>query len=134
MELLKRRIEFNNDRLCWCVIGDKGAIHIWCTALDVTLGGIEIHSREPMYDGHKSQEDKCWLIGGKCHHDGSSLQYSERIRHKIGWEFNGEWRAERAMEGLWWMLANEYRSRFDTQADIDWSSRVITDSGKQVQS
>lgn len=134
MEILKRRIEFSNDRLCWCVIGDKGAIHVWCTALDVTLGGIEIHSREPLYDGHWSSDEPCWLIGCKCYHDGSSLQYIERIRHKIGWEFSGDCRAEREMEGLWLMLASEYCNRFDTKADIDWSSQVMTDSGKQVQS
>jgi hypothetical protein len=130
MEKLKRRIEFCNNRLAWAVIGEKGAIHVWCSAYDLTLGGIEIHSREPIWEGQAETSKQCWLLDGKCHHDGSSLQYTERIRFDIGHAFTGSSYPRKPQEDLWLMLAYEYRSRFGCEAEIDWESSVIADTPK----
>ncbi len=128
MEKLKRRIEHNNERLQWLVIGEKGAIHLWCSSRDMTGGGIEIHSREPLFEGHEPTKGDCWVTGCKCYADGSSLQYSERLRHAIGWEFSGPSYPSIPLEGLWLVLANEYRTRFECEAEINWDTSVIADA------
>lgn len=130
MDKLKRRIEHNNERLQWLVIGEKGAIQLWCFSRDVTGGGIEIHSREPLFEGHEPTKGDCWVTGCKCYADGSSLQYSERLRHDISWEFSGPSYPDQPLQSLWLALANEYRQRFRCQAEIDWDASVITDGGK----
>lgn len=119
---MERKIRFNNDMLAWCVIGEKGAIHIWCMASDFTLGGIEMHSKEPQYENHDSRDD-CWLIG-KCYHDGSGLQYTERIRFYIGRTFMEESFGSNSQDVLWRLLAGEYNSRFNTNEQIDWDKPV----------
>jgi hypothetical protein len=41
-------------------------------------GGIEIHYRVPPdYMRDQAPMAKCWLLGGPCWHDGSSLQATE---------------------------------------------------------
>jgi len=130
MEKLKRRIEHNNDRLQWFVIGEKGAIHLWCSCYDMTCGGIEIHSREPQFEGHEPTKGDCWVTGCKCYADGSSLQYERRLRHDIGSEFSGPSFSSHPLEGLWLTLANEYRQRFRCEAEIDWDASVIADATK----
>lgn len=126
MEKLTRRIEFSNVELAWAVIGEKGAVHIHCSAINFTSGGIEIHSRTPLYDGHQPSEQDCWLIGSGCHHDGSSLQYSERICHNIGYAFNPYRSGYKPNECIWTMLAQEYRSRFECDAEIDWDKSELS--------
>lgn len=73
-------------RHIWSVSGPGGGIHVWASHLDGDaafwgsnwIGGVEVHSRVPMYEG-QAPHDECWLIGGKCFHDGSSLYFSENI-------------------------------------------------------
>ena len=40
------------------------------------IGGIECHAATG--EGEPSH-DPCWVLGGRCWHDGSSLQFSEEI-------------------------------------------------------
>jgi hypothetical protein len=71
----------------WGLTGERGGIHVdaWEASIpgwreECWQGGIEGHSpsrRE--YDGEKPDHEHCWLIGGPCWHDGSSLQFSEQI-------------------------------------------------------
>lgn len=73
----------------WQLNGPRGGIHVdaWFTGRsDYTgrswIGGIEGHSPIPQsdYDEQKGEDHAhCWLIGGPCWHDGSSLQFSEEI-------------------------------------------------------
>lgn len=76
------------DRHCWIVRDDKGAIEIWATYSDDPLfdtnwfGGIEMHAASaPNYmDEDKCSHENCWVLNGsKCWHDGSSLQFIERV-------------------------------------------------------
>lgn len=126
MEKLRRVISHNNFKLNWAVVGERGGIHVWTFAHDFTSGGIEIHSRNPLWDGHEPQNGDCWLIGGKCHCDGSSLQYTERLRFDIGYEFSGSAWPDRPLESLWLMLAYEYKSRFRAEAEIDFAVPVMS--------
>ncbi len=84
----------NRQTHMWTAIGDNGGVHIWAAPSphmggrswpEKFFGGIEIHSKTRMYtfgDGKPDQE-KCWLIGCPCYHDGSSLYFSERIEPLI---------------------------------------------------
>jgi hypothetical protein len=76
----------------WTVIGRLGAMHFHVTDMgeqwiiehpsyERYSGGLEIHYRSPpdyMRDDAPSQ-DKCWLIGCPCWHDGTSLYASETL-------------------------------------------------------
>jgi len=79
--------EAHYGRHIWFVKGEYGAVHVWAQRHtddiikqfgDRYFGGIECHSRVPMYEGQGSHDD-CWLLKGPCYHDGSSLQFSEQI-------------------------------------------------------
>jgi hypothetical protein len=121
---LRRVISHNNHKLNWAVVGEQGGIHVWTFSHDFTSGGIEIHSREPLREGDELQHGDCWLIGGACHHDGSSLHYQERIRFEIASEFSGSSWPDKPLESLWLMLAYEYRRRFEVEAEIDFTVPV----------
>ena len=82
-------IRGGTDYHTWSLVGDRGGIHVsaWVTPplagfydYPRWMGGIEGHSpvwRE--YDSEKPSHEHCWLLGGPCWHDGSSLQFSEQI-------------------------------------------------------
>ena len=67
----------------WVLHGKKGAIHI-DAFLSVNLrghhgdwlGGIECHT--PCEEGEANHKH-CWVLGGPCKHDGSSLQFAEQL-------------------------------------------------------
>lgn len=40
-------------------------------------GGVEIHSKLPLYDGHQPHPEPCQWTRGTCYHDGSSLAYDQ---------------------------------------------------------
>lgn len=73
----------------WTAVGQKGGIHIWAEPTPVGMsfrseqyyGGIEKHSKAPMYsfNADKPDHSECWLLKCPCWHDGSSLYFSERI-------------------------------------------------------
>ncbi|MEC7291740.1 MAG: hypothetical protein VXW22_16810, partial [Pseudomonadota bacterium] len=94
-ELMERYVR-QGERHNWIVRGPKGAVHIW--AEDMTrhspsrdpwyglIGGIECHYAEPpdyMHEDAPSRED-CWILNGRCWHDGSSLQFSENFGNQDG--------------------------------------------------
>lgn len=79
-------IRGGRDHHTWALNGPRGGIHVdawedtggWRDAR--WMGGIEGHSptrRE--YDSEKPSHEHCWLLGGPCWHEGSSLQFSEQI-------------------------------------------------------
>lgn len=78
----------------WIYVGALGAVDFHCTNRSTLermrattgmadlwrSGGIETHYRTPpdyMRDDQPSHEH-CWILGGKCWHDGSSLAATER--------------------------------------------------------
>lgn len=124
LETLRRRISFSDDRLCWAVIGERGAIHVWCFSTNFTLGGIEIHSKTPIYEGHEPNKDSCWLIGDNCHHDGSGLQYSGRIRFDLAEEFSRQIYGSRDETPVWDTLLSQYQRRFGCEAGIDFDTGI----------
>lgn len=81
---------YSNHHHVWTVIGRHGAMHFHVTDAgkehadkygDQYSGGLEVHYRSPpdyMQDDAPSQ-DKCWLLGCPCWHDGTSLYASETI-------------------------------------------------------
>ena len=79
-----------SDRHIWSLVGPEGGVHIWARRNDDEfaerfgarfIGGIEVHRRAPSewQSDYPSSHDDCWLIGGPCWHDGTSLYFSERI-------------------------------------------------------
>ena len=75
----------------WSIKDERGGIHIhaWLSQPTASfgtewMGGIECHWAEPpkdsgWFDKNKPSQRHCWLLGGPCWHDGSSLQFSERV-------------------------------------------------------
>jgi hypothetical protein len=107
-----------NDRHIWSVVGPAGGVHIWAApspwkpgdrfyGQEMFYGGIEVHSRTPMYGDHASQ-DECWLIGGPCWHDGSSLYFSESIEPRLR-GYKDEW-SEGVHEYMRFKLFDWYQS------------------------
>lgn len=77
-------------RHIWTATGNNGAVHVWAEPTaplithrwgDLYYGGIEIHSRKPLYDfgSQEPSHSDCWLLKCPCWHDGSSLQFSEQV-------------------------------------------------------
>jgi hypothetical protein len=70
----------------WIVVGKAGALDFHCSHAKNELsrrfdriGGVEFHYRQPahyMGEDYASHEH-CWILGGKCWHDGTSLRASE---------------------------------------------------------
>ncbi|PZQ99178.1 MAG: hypothetical protein DI533_00270 [Cereibacter sphaeroides] len=76
----------SNVRHLWSVVGPLGGIHIWAASSPAGFdreekyyGGVEVHSRKPMYGATEPSHQECWLLGGPCWHDGTSLYFSENI-------------------------------------------------------
>ena len=73
----------------WSVVGDNGGVHIHARLYSMPgseseyLGGVEVHSKAPMYDGQPVSHSDCWLIGCPCYHDGTSLYFSEQIAPRL---------------------------------------------------
>lgn len=77
-------------RHVWTCVGRHGAVHFHVTDMgdewekqghERYSGGLEVHYRSPpdyMADNAPSQ-DKCWLLGCPCWHDGTSLYASETL-------------------------------------------------------
>lgn len=83
--------EFGTVRHIWSVYGARMGVHLHISDLGEERaakyadgrrysGGIELHYRTPPdYMRDQAPASKaCWLIGGPCWHDGSSLQADER--------------------------------------------------------
>jgi hypothetical protein len=41
------------------------------------IGGIEVHSATPMWQGQDLRAEMCQWTAGKCYHDGSSLAFAD---------------------------------------------------------
>jgi hypothetical protein len=96
----------DREQFVWAVVGPLGGVHVWAqrlssTALEVAprlwdypfYGGIEVHRRtRGEYDGPTPTQAECWLLGGPCWHDGSSLYFSDHmspVLYGLGLESSG---------------------------------------------
>src|SRR5262245_5119155 len=82
-EVLGRKYERHGAQHIYSVVGKFAGLHFWVEYISSRhlLGGVEIHYRQPpsyMLDDPPSNEH-CWLLGGPCWHDGSSLRASEEF-------------------------------------------------------
>ena len=104
----------------WSCVGAKGAVHFWVKDYGEERGkqyreryggGIEIHYRyPPNYMNTPPSHDNCWLLGGPCWHDGSSLQAS---RHWIPLWLS----ANNNHEIIFEELETEMESTFEEESD-----------------
>ena len=109
---------FTSPRHSWTIIGALGGIHVHISVYAKEggrvehSGGIEVHYRTPPDYMRKNapSQDKCWLIGCPCWHDGSSLYVSERVIPF--WEC-----APHDHERMFKFLESEYVSRFEGGSD-----------------
>jgi len=74
------RYNKTTDVHIYSVVGGAGTVHLhFRQYADECHGGIEQHYRyPPAYRKHDAPDQiHCWLLGGPCWHDGSSLQVEE---------------------------------------------------------
>ena len=78
--------EQNRMTHMWTAVGASGGVHIWAMPQPKSqymdgdfYGGVEVHSRTPMYGDQPAHNENCWLLGCPCWHDGSSLYFSDYI-------------------------------------------------------
>lgn len=108
---------FGNPEHIWTVTGGRGAIHFHVTDLgkdykhgDRYGGGLEVHSRQPFGNSDDApSHEKCWLLGGPCWHDGTSLYAQETL---IPFWLAAPTDHERIFR----LLEREYRERFIAEA------------------
>lgn len=70
---------FGIKKHIWSVVNAAGGIHLHISQHGESVyGGLELHSRTPLYGSDRAPTgENCWLIGGPCWHDGSSLAAEE---------------------------------------------------------
>lgn len=129
MSELQRRMAVNPDRICLGVVDEVGGIHFWTQLSRSEICGIEQHGRKPLYDWSDPKvpdNNDCWLLGGPCWHDGSSL-VAEEVYLPIYLRCN----ESGDFEPLWKKLEGEHRRRFGEaklkEADRDSVGRVERD-------
>lgn len=94
----KREPAFRDEPMhTWWIKGPHGGVHIWARLSKLDgwptewIGGVECHWAECPDNGtgwHKPDapsHSDCWLLGGQCWHDGTSLYFSERIAPLFAW-------------------------------------------------
>jgi len=74
---------FGSVRHQWSLIGPKGGLHFHINENKDfgDSGGLEFHSFEPLEHQKKDPPSHldCWLLKGRCWHDGTSLYATETL-------------------------------------------------------
>lgn len=74
------------DRESLLYITEAGAVEAWRSSMPIEdpvlaptgyFGGIEVHSKTPMYAGQELRDGYCEWARGGCYHDGSSIAFRE---------------------------------------------------------
>lgn len=104
----------------WTCIGRWGAMHFHVTDLGADYkhgerysGGLETHARKPLdYQNDQApSHEECWLIGGPCWSDGTSLYAHEKL---IPF-----WLVEpHNHERIFRMLEREYEEHFNPRPEL----------------
>jgi hypothetical protein len=109
------------DYLYWAVVGPAGGVHIWAMPTPESrsavfpgkfYGGVEVHYRTEPGPGYSHNKD-CWLLGGPCYHDGSSLYFSERIEPMM----RGHLTPEELTQFMNGILREWYRDKLGAKAN-----------------
>jgi hypothetical protein len=105
---------FTAVRHQWELVGPEGGIHLHVSLHEAKFGGnscgLEFHRaawsmRRPPKDA--PSQGKCWLIGGPCWHDGTSLYASEHV-----WPIVQSMLRSGDHEAIFRLLEGEYDSHF----------------------
>jgi hypothetical protein len=89
----------------WCLVGDKGAIHIsaflkkYKEHENEWMGGIECHWSEcpgGYFEEDNPHNENCWLTHKPCWSDGSSTWFNENIAPMLP----APWRSDNADEHI----------------------------------
>ena len=106
---------FGNPHYIYSLVGAEGAVHFHVTDYgeefrkrhgDRYSGGLETHYRSPpdYMRGDAPSQQRCWLLGCPCWHDGTSLYASETLIPR--------WEMDKSHEAMQAMLVREYAERF----------------------
>jgi hypothetical protein len=105
---------FGGARHHWELVGPSGAIHFHVNIMDdqqyQPTAGLEFHhpAGHPTYAGQAPHHLKCWLTGGACWHDGTSLYAREHVWPMVeGYLRAGDHQA------IFRILEREYCQHFD---------------------
>ena len=111
---------FMSVRHQWEFVGPEGGIHLHVSIGDPKYGdpscGLEFHRaswsmRRPPEDA--PSQTKCWLIGGPCWHDGTSMYASEHV-----WPLVKPLLRENNHEAIFRFLESEYDAHFGKPENI----------------
>lgn len=103
---------FTAVRHMWSLRGPQGGIHFHVSIMDdrdyEPSCGLEFHHDFDPSGGKEAAAHKnCWLTGGKCWHDGTSLYASEGV-----WPQVKHYLATGAHESVFRVLEYEYNKHF----------------------
>lgn len=121
-EELKRVVHMRHGHFHFAVVGEKGGIHFHFTVSEENLKmswgeksifqslGLETHYRvcPDCYVGREAHHEDCWLIGGKCWHDGTSLWAHEYWMPRF---------LDGGTDWLWPRLERQYHEVFDAREE-----------------
>ena len=93
----------------WQLVGPEGAIHF---TANITEGygpscGLETHRRVPECRDEAPSHINCWLLGGACWHDGTSLYATDHL-----WPVIESYLRSQDHETIFRTLEHEYNERF----------------------
>lgn len=103
---------FTSVRHNWSLRGPRGGINFHVSIRDKgdwdPSCGLEFHRDFDPYGGKRAADYKdCWLTGGKCWHDGTSLYASEHV-----WPYVKDCLRTGDHEAVFRFLEGEYNSHF----------------------
>ena len=99
----------------WQLIGPEGGLHFTASHYkdnDDWTCGLEIHRSTPAdyQKCHAPSDTNCWLIGGRCWHDGTSLYARETVWPRVEYFLNQGKHKE-----IFDMLEREYEKQFEKE-------------------
>lgn len=104
----RKIVTLKNGDVRYCVLGPKMGVDFHVSEIEGStyprIAGLECHYREcPSYlDGKEPFSEACWLHGGRCWGDGTSLYATEVLLPMFD---------ALGVEDFWPVLENEYRRR-----------------------
>ncbi len=111
----------------WSLADKTGGIHISANVFDWSggrkewSGGCETHYvAAPDYmSAEKPSHEHCWVLGGPCWHDGSSLYFSENVAQMLPnlWDTNPDEMKQRHHEAVTSELRYLHRLRFAVEVE-----------------
>lgn len=101
---------FSHTRHQWSLRGPMGGVHFHATVSKEypVSAGLEFHRNFDPDEGRRAADHKdCWLTGGLCWHDGTSLYASEHL-----WPMVEGWLQVSDHPSIFRLLEREYEGHF----------------------